>query len=174
MDVGMEKWDVYDKYGNVTGKTKTRNDVFLEGEFHLGASLWIVSQSGKILLQKRSLNKRIAPGKWSITGGGVLAGENSETACIREVFEEIVLRLSLKEINFLSRSYGKNIIFYDYILIRDISLSDLVLQTEEVNEIKWASIEEIENIFEEGNFLIENINELEKVITHFNENKRIY
>jgi len=38
----VEKWDIYDKDGNLTGKMKTRNDAFDVGEYHLGVSLWVV------------------------------------------------------------------------------------------------------------------------------------
>ena len=112
----MEAWDVYDRQGNRTGKIKTRYDVFEDGEYHLGASLWIVNKKGELLIQKRSPTKRINPGKWSITGGAVCAGESSEQACVREVAEEIGLILNIVEIELLSRSFGQDIILTTILL----------------------------------------------------------
>jgi len=166
----MEIWDVYNRQGKVTGKVKTRDDVFSNDEYHLGTSLWIVNERGEMLIQKRSLLKRINPGKWSITGGSAKAGESSEQACLREVSEEIGLRLDIKDIKLLSRSYGDSIIFDDYIIFRDFSITDAVLQADEVSEIKWASANEIKELFFQGQFMFDDIAELIKVFDYINVN----
>jgi 8-oxo-dGTP diphosphatase len=50
----------------------------------------ILRAGDRILLMKRSMAKRIAPGKWGPVGGHMEEGEISEPekACLREVFEE--------------------------------------------------------------------------------------
>ena len=166
----MEKWDVYDRQGNNTGKTKTRDDIFLEGEYHLTASLWIINKDGNLLIQKRSMTKRIHPGIWNITGGSSISGETSEQACIREVFEEIGLSLQKNEIKLLSRSFGKDTIFDDYVIVCDFPLGEAKLQPDEVSEAKWVSIEEIKDLFYKGQFLFDDIRELDKVIAYLNTN----
>lgn len=170
MEIEIESWDVYDSQGNVTGKTKTKNAVFLDGEYHLSASLWIINEDGKLLIQKRAMAKIISPGMWSITGGSVKAGESSEQACIREVAEEIGLILNPQDIKLLSRSFGKDIIFDDYVIVHNLSLTDTVLQVDEVSEVKWASIEEIMDLFYSSQFMFDDIKELDKVISYINEN----
>lgn len=162
----MEAWDVYDRNGERTGITKTRADVFAPGEYHLGASLWIVNAKDALLIQKRAATKRIHPGKWSITGGAVKAGEDSDAACVREVEEEIGLRLRAQDIHFLARTVGEDIIFDDYIILLDFSLADAVLQAEEVSEIKWASMAEIRALFDQGQFMFDDITELDKVTAY--------
>ena len=122
----MEKWDVYDMNGNVTGKLKTRQDVFNDGEYHLGVSVWIVNKNNELLIQKRAEAKRIKPNIWSTTGGAAQAGENSETTCVREVFEEIGIIIKPQEIKLLSRSFGKDIIFDDFIVFADFPVSACV------------------------------------------------
>ena len=149
----METWDVYDNKGNTTGKTKTRNDVFLDGEYHLVVSLWILNEDGKLLIQKRTPTKRIDSGLWSIISGTAQAGESSEQACVREVAEEIGLTFCPQDIKLFSRSFGKDIIIDDYITIHNFPLTDAILQTDEVSEIKWASIEEVQILFYDGQFL---------------------
>jgi len=159
----MEKFDVYDKNGNKTGRIKTDSDEFTGDEYILGSSLWLVNKSGELLIQKRSMTKTRFPGMWSITGGAAKAGETSEQACLREVAEEIGLRLSLNDITLLYRTFGSNIIFDDYVCIMDFLLSSAILQVEEVSEIKFAGINEIKEMFFGGTFLINDITDLDKV-----------
>jgi len=168
----MEFWDVYDSQGNVTGKIKTRADEFLEDEYHLGASLWIVNHKGDLLIQKRALTKRIGPGKWGITGGAVRAGERSADGCVREVWEELGLQLKTQDIELLSRSFGKNIIFDDYVIVLDFTLTDAVLQAEEVSEIRWASVGEIRELFYKGKFMFDDISEMDGVVEYIDEHIR--
>ncbi len=143
----MEKWDVYDRQGNLTGRTKTREDTLLDGEYHLGVSLWIINSEGKLLIQKRAACKRIHPNKWSITSGAVLSGETSTEGCVREVGEEIGLHLQQCDIALLSRSIGKDCIFDEYAVIRDFPIEAALLQPEEVSDIKWATLQQIRELF---------------------------
>jgi len=166
----MELWDVYDRQGNVTGKTITRGGVLLGGEYHLGASLWVVNKNGELLIQKRAMTKRIKPGVWSITGGAALAGESSVNACAREVAEEIGLAVNPQDIKLLSRSFGKDCIYDDYIIIYDFPLADLVLQKDEVSEVMWANVEKVRNLYNNGLFMLNDISELEKVMNFINKN----
>jgi isopentenyldiphosphate isomerase len=158
-----EIWDVYDRDGNITGKVKSRDDVFLDGEFHLASSLWIINNEGKALIQKRAMTKRINPGMWNITGGSANAGERSKDACIREVLEEIGLVVQLADMTLISRSFGKECIFDDYIVFCDFPLSDLTLQVNEVIDVKWVTFDEIDQLFYKGQFMFDDIDELKKV-----------
>ena len=85
-----EKWDIIDEKGNPTGKVTLRGRAILRsGEYHLVVHIWIVSDDGKILLQKRSESKKLMPGEWAATGGAAVSGEDSFTAASRELSEEI-------------------------------------------------------------------------------------
>ena len=169
--MASELWDVYDSQGNITGRTKTSDDIFCDGEYHLIASLWIINTKGEALIQKRAQTKRINPGMWNITGGSVNAGESSVNACVREVAEEIGLYFDPHDIMLLSRSFGKKYnfkecIFDDYIILRDCSISDAILQSDEVSEIRWASMEDIVNLFHAGQFMFDDMGELDKVMAY--------
>ncbi|MEW5801783.1 MAG: NUDIX domain-containing protein [bacterium] len=53
----------------------------------------VFNHDGKLLLQKRSLNKDIQPGKWDTSVGGHLAvGESFEEAAYREMKEELSIQ----------------------------------------------------------------------------------
>lgn len=58
-----------------------------------------LSQDGKILLQKRGRKVRDEQGKWDIGGGSVDFGERPEEAIVREMKEE--LGIKLKDLKFL-------------------------------------------------------------------------
>jgi len=57
---------------------------------HRAAHILIFNSHGQLLLQKRSMNKDIQPGKWDTSvGGHVDSGETYEKAAYRELFEEL-------------------------------------------------------------------------------------
>lgn len=148
-----EYWDVYDINGAKLGYTKRLDEKFHEGEYHIGASLWIANSQGSLLIQKRASSKKVCPNLWSITGGKVWAGESSITACLREVKEEIGLSLCERDISFLYRSVGTNMLFDDYIAIVDFQIDKAALNLSEVSEIKWASLDEIMYLYSCNKFM---------------------
>ena len=159
----MELWDIYDSQGNLTRRVKPRMAVYEKGEYHLACSLWLINPDGKALIQKRSFSKEINPGMWNITGGAASAGESSKEACLREVAEEIGLKLYPQDITLLSRTFGNDCIFDDYITVYDFDISNAVLQPEEVAELKWVTLDEIKQLYDEGEFMFTDISELDKV-----------
>lgn len=60
---------------------------------HRTAHIVIFNQAGNILLQKRSQNKDIQPGKWdTAVGGHLMPGESFEDAARRETGEELGIK----------------------------------------------------------------------------------
>lgn len=159
----VEYWDVYDINGHKLGYKKRADEEFLVGEYHIGASLWIMNSKGNLLIQKRAALKKTGPNLWSITGGKVLAGESSAKACLRETQEEIGLTLSEHELSFLYRSVGQNMLFDDYIIIVDFPIDKAILKSSEVSEVKWTSIDEIFCLYAKKEFMYNNISDLLKV-----------
>lgn len=158
-----ESWDVCNINGEKLGYTKRAGEEFRSGEYHIGASLWIANPSGDLLIQKRSASKKTGPNLWSITGGKVQAGESSAAACLREAREEIGLALCERDICFLYRSIGPNMLFDDYITISDFSIEQAVLRLSEVSRLKWADIDEILHLYHKKEFLYNNISDLSKI-----------
>ncbi|MBN1807974.1 MAG: NUDIX domain-containing protein [Planctomycetes bacterium] len=57
---------------------------------HKSVHIIVSGPGGRLVLQKRSLLKKIQPGKWDTSvGGHVLAGETVEQAAARELHEEL-------------------------------------------------------------------------------------
>ena len=51
---------------------------YLPGEYHLAVEAWVFNRRREILIQQRSWHREILPGKWSLTTGRIIAGEDSE------------------------------------------------------------------------------------------------
>jgi isopentenyldiphosphate isomerase len=110
---------------------------------HRVVHVLIFNEEGKLLLQKRSLNKDVAPGKWDTSvGGHINLGENPIRAAKREMEEE--LGISLGEPRFLysyihSNSYETELV-YTYMCFYE---GEIFLNPDEIDEVKFWSLREI-------------------------------
>ena len=148
----MEKWDLYDENGNKIGKTINRGEKMEPNEYHISVHIWIINKKNEFLIQKRSANKKKFPNMWSMTGGAVLSGENSEQACIRETMEELGVELSYNEIKKIGTLKRENGLVDIWIAYKDFDEKRLKLQIDEVSEAKWVNISEIEELLKEKQF----------------------
>ena len=90
----MEKFELLDKDGNRTGKIMTGSDIddksrIPKGYYVAIVGVLIINDNNEVLLEKRSMLKKIDPGKWGICGGKVDYNEEPIDAGIRETYEEI-------------------------------------------------------------------------------------
>lgn len=150
----MEIWDLYDKYRIKTGETMVRGSQFKENTYHLVVHVCIFNLEGKMLIQQRQPFKDGWPNMWDITvGGSAVSGDTSQLAAEREVYEEIGYKLSLDGIRpSLTINFDKG--FDDiYLIQKDVDISNLKLQYEEVQSVKWSSKEEILSMIDEEIFI---------------------
>lgn len=150
----MEFWDIYDMDRIKTNKFMLRGDEFKEGEYHLVVHVCIFNSEGKMLIQQRQPFKEGWPNKWDITvGGSAIRGDSSQRAAERETQEELGIKLDLGHVRpHLSVNFSNG--FDDYYLIeKDVNISDLQLQKEEVQNVKWATKEEIVSMIERDEFI---------------------
>jgi len=151
----MEFWDALDKEGNLTHKTINSEDeaALREGIYHLGADVWIINSENKILIQKRSLKKKNQPGVWAMTGGSVIKGETSLEAIKREVKEELGIELDINKAIKIKHYRIDNVLLDEYVVEQNIDLNNVVLQEEEVCEVRYATYSEIESLLKNKNFI---------------------
>ncbi|MGN0620772.1 MAG: NUDIX domain-containing protein [Porcipelethomonas sp.] len=156
----MEYWDIYDSNKQKTGRIMKRNDWILkDGEYHLSVLGVIRRPDGKFLITRRVMTKAWAPGWWEVSGGGVMAGEDSREAVIREVREETGLDVSGCEGGFLFSYHrenpgeGDNYFVDIYRFEMDFDESDVHIQPEETLEFRIASHDEIKELADKGIFL---------------------
>lgn len=150
----MEKLDVLDENGIKTGVIEGREVVHLKGLLHFEVTAFLYTQSGRVLLQKRSSNKKTYGNCWSTTGGHVLAGENNKQALIREIKEEIGISVNKEDIEHITtykscKTKGEiinNKFMGVYIVKVPDSIENFEIQTEELSEVKFFSIKQLEDI----------------------------
>lgn len=151
-----EIFDVLDNHGGFTGKTATRGECHSQGLWHRAIVVFIISPDGqKVLLQKRSANKRLWPNMWDVAvGGHVDAGEFGYQAAIREAKEELNVDLKPQDLLHIGSTTSENIEgniinrhFNDYFITRlSVDPAKLTLQPEEVSEVKWIDLSEFERL----------------------------
>jgi len=89
-----EIFDVVNERDEVIGK-KPRSEVHRLGLMHRATHVLVFNQHGQVFLQKRSMNKDRQPGLWdSSASGHVDSGEDYDACAVRELREEIGLRVS--------------------------------------------------------------------------------
>lgn len=86
-----ETFDVVNADDHVLSQA-SRSAVHREKLYHRAIHVFVFNNSGQLYLQRRSMTKDTAPGKWvSSCSGHVDAGEDYDTAAYRELGEEIGL-----------------------------------------------------------------------------------
>lgn len=149
----MEIWDILDENGNKTGKTMVKGEKVPKGFYHLGADIWIINSKNKILIQKRSPLKRQSPNVWAMTGGSVIKEESSLETIERETFEELGIQLNMENVQLINRYKTGEVWLDTYLIKQDIDLDDIIIKEDEVSEVKWATYDEIEELFQQNQFL---------------------
>ena len=143
----METRDLYDINRNLIGKTIKKDDKIPDNTYIMMVVIFIQNNNNEFLIQKRSLDKG---GKWATTGGHPKSGESSLQGIITEVKEELGIKIN-NPILF-KKANGKNTICDLYYIKDDIDIAKITIQKEEVENIKWASIDEINNLMNNGEF----------------------
>ena len=146
--------DLYNVDRVLTGKTAKRGDPLEEGTYRMVVHVCIFNSKGEMLIQRRADDIVRWPSYWDISvGGGASAGDTSRQAAERETAEELGLNIDFSDkrpvitVNF---SDG----FDDFYTVEmNISLDDLHLQKEEVDDARWASRKEIEEMIDDGSFI---------------------
>lgn len=145
----MEYLEVVDEENVPTGEVVIRSVAHEKGLYHRHVSCWIINKEGLVLLQRRAYTKEKNPGLWAKTGGHIDVGETPEEATVREIKEEIGLEVSKTDLQCASiyKSSENTCFGYEFVVVTDKKENEFKLQKEEVCEVKYFTIEEIENSF---------------------------
>jgi isopentenyl-diphosphate delta-isomerase type 1 len=89
-----ELFDVVDEEDRVVGQVP-RGEVHLRRLRHRAIHVLCIDGGGRVFLQRRSMLKDSAPGRWCASCSGHLdAGEDYDAAAVRELEEEIGVRVA--------------------------------------------------------------------------------
>ena len=144
-----EYWDIYNVNREFTGKTIKRGEPFGENEYYVCCEVWIVNSKNQMLVTQRHPDKK-AGGQWEFTGGGVLSGETTQLAAVREVKEELGICLNETDLELHDVYKHRNYFMDIFVVRKDIDLKELTLQLDEVVDAKYLSSDEIANMIAEG------------------------
>ena len=148
----MELWDVLTAEGEPTGRTKVRGQKLLSGEYHLFVHIWIQNDKKEYLIQKRADHLEWQPGVWAITGGSVLAGEDSLTGAIRETSEEVGINLQAAQMTFIARLQRFDGFADIWLATGDTHQWGDVHLGPEVSQIRWVTKQQIQQMISNGEF----------------------
>ena len=146
----MDILDIYDKDGHKLNRTRLRGSPhWTKDEYSLAVDVWIKNEYEEILLTQRDPKKKYYPTKWECTCGIILTGEDSINGALREVVEEIGIRLNKDEGKKISRiiRHNLNMIFDIFLFIKNIDINEIRLQEGEVIDAKWVKKDELRNMF---------------------------
>lgn len=151
-----EMVDVVDEDGNPTGETVDRVRAHADGICHRTSHVWVLREKDgnvQVLLQKRSDTKDSFPGCYDTSSAGhIPAGQDFAESALREIFEELGVKLSEKDLIYIGRKfistdqifYGKE--FHDrqvsniYATWLDMEEGQFTVQKEELSCVKWFDL----------------------------------
>ena len=153
-----ELLDLVDGNDNVIGevwKSEAHSD---PSKIHREIAIAVFNQKGEVLIQQRSLKKKTGPGEWKVSAAGhVEAGEDPKKACVREVKEELGIRVDPIYFtkSFVEDSKHNESKFYwiYYAIVTDTP--DLLLDDDEVADVKWIRPEDLIKFSKENDWDIQ-------------------
>ena len=155
----MEMIDIYDENKEKTGKILPRGKGLKNGEYMLYVLAVLEDEYGKLLATKRSNDKKWGANAWEIPGGSAKAGEDSQTAALREVAEETGLEIDKKK-GKLIYSYrnedvesGDNYFVDIYHFKGCFDKSKIKVNPDEVTDYRFVDEDDMEKLEKEEGFL---------------------
>lgn len=157
----MEYRDLYTASGEKTGKIIEKHDTIPFNHFIKIVMVFIENSKGELLLQQRAKGE-----KWATTGGHPKANQNSIQGMCEELQEELGLTIHPSELTFF-HSKIKDQSFVDlFYLKKDIDISSLTFQKEEVLDAKWSTTSEIGQMILDGTFFKYHIDEYHQFLNY--------
>lgn len=146
----VEYRDLYDENRKPTGKKMLMNSIRPKGLKYVSVIVLMYNPKNHMwLMQKRSKDKG---GKWATTSGHPVAGKSSVSGMENEIFEEIGLKVDEDELRLVTTIDRKEKFVDIYYLEKDVNIENLVLQKEEVDDVKWMTEKDIELFYSEKKF----------------------
>ena len=135
---------IVDASDNPIGVAMLR-DAQQQGLYYRVIAIAVTDKAGRILLQKRSTNMALDPGKWDVSvGGHVDEGQTYETAATKELEEELGLT------GIQPKVFGKEFLggyflqLFTLLMLHDAQ--QFHPDAYEVAEVKWFAPDEFESL----------------------------
>jgi isopentenyldiphosphate isomerase len=179
-----EQLDILNEQGDKTGEIKGYNEVHQLGLLHRTIHVWLLNSEGKLLLQKRTKNKRIFPLQWDVSiGGHVSAGQTAIEGSQMEAREELGLDLKPEDFKYLftvkedSKTTFNGVGWFEkgfnevYLVHLDLDISGFKLAPDEVSEVRWIDqIDFRKWVDGEGESIVPHTEEHNKLLEYLDKN----
>ena len=160
--------DLYDINSNKTNKTYHKGETIPKGYYRMVVMVVIRNSRGEFLMQKRVPSKG---GDWGVTGGHPKSGQTPIEGIITEVKEELGLDFSHENfIEYDSGCDGKDC-YKMYFVNKDIDINEIKIQEEELSEVRWFSMDELNNMVKTKELNEDQISCFIKVCNYLNKEK---
>jgi isopentenyldiphosphate isomerase len=117
---------------------------------HRVVHVLVFNEKGELFLQKRSMSKDVAPGRWDTSvGGHVNAGETLDEAMKREMEEELGIAARTTEFlySYIHSNEFESELVYTYSCVYNGAIH---FQQDEIDEVRPWSLDEIRKSFGKG------------------------
>ena len=142
-----EERDLYNNRLELTNKTYFKGDKIPNGYFPMVVMIAIQNLNGEFLMQKRVKSKG---GDWGVTGGHPKHGETPEQGIITEVKEELGIDISNQKVIEFERGCAGKDCYIMYYTKMDLDIDKLTIQVDELSEVRWFSIEKLQQMVDIG------------------------
>lgn len=147
----MEWLQVFDINENLINKKILRGETPIANEYIMIVYIFIKNSNNKYLLERNA-----ASNKWVIPGGHVI-DLNPLDSIKRECKEELGIIIDTTNIKNIVTLNNNNRLFKLFYLESDINLKEIKVQEEEVTEVNYFTLEEIDELIENNQFRDNNI-----------------
>ena len=143
----MEKWNLYNRKGELLDGFVYRGDPIPDGAFHLACEVFIRHADGSFLAMIRSKKKNDYAGKYEFSAGGAAQfGESALDCIMRECREETGLTPSHFEPIAFTRDLTHKILVQSYTAVVDCPKDAVTLQEGETDGYLWLTPEEFSEV----------------------------
>ena len=162
----MEKRDLYDENKQKTGEIIKKGQPVPTGKYYITVVVWMQNSKGEFLIQRTVPEKHHM---WATTGGHPKSGESSLEGIVSEIKEELDLNVNPNELKLFKTIKTEDDFVDLYYLKHDFNIEEITVQEEEVEDVKWASMEEIEILIKKGQFLPPHIEFYKACLSYLNK-----
>lgn len=134
---------------NTPLEPKPRKEVHEKGYWHRTSHIWILNSQKQILCQRRSLLKDSNPGKWEpFFGGHLETREEYENNALHELQEELGIIINKDNLHLFKifkcvpATEFQGIHYLEW----NGDIETLKLEKDEIDQVKWFSIDELYKI----------------------------
>lgn len=185
-----EMFELMEPDGSLSGILKPRSQVHRDGDLHGAAHIWVyrlVDGKAELLLQKRSHDKDSFPGCYDTSSAGHLdPGEDFVTGAIRELREELGIRASYEELQYMYTKeidltdifYGEPFHNHELISVYMLELvpknMEISYQESEISGVMWVEVDTLCRMVREDSFKhCMDVEELEKITEELHKRLRL-